>query len=44
MRPLINPERRSAVFIVPGLCGVILTLTMVLFTLIAIVSAVISKC
>ena len=29
-RPLFNPERRSAVFIVPGLCGVILTLTMVL--------------
>lgn len=37
MRPLYNPERRSAVFIVPGLCGVILTLTMVLFTSIAIV-------
>ena len=36
-RPLFNPERRSAVFIVPGLCGVILTLTMVLFTSIAIV-------
>ncbi len=36
-RPLYNPERRSAVFIVPGLCGVILTLTMVLFTSIAIV-------
>ncbi len=37
LRPLFNPERRSAVFIVPGLCGVILTLTMVLFTAIAIV-------
>lgn len=37
LRPLFNPERRSAVFIVPGLCGVILTLTMVLFTSIAIV-------
>ncbi len=36
-QPLFNPERRSAVFIVPGLCGVILTLTMVLFTSIAIV-------
>jgi ABC-2 type transport system permease protein len=32
-----NPERRSAVNIVPGLIGVILTLTMVLFTSIAIV-------
>jgi len=37
LRPLYNPERRSAVFIVPGLVGVILTLTMVLFTSIAIV-------
>jgi len=37
IRPLYNPQRRSAVFIVPGLCGVILTLTMVLFTSIAIV-------
>jgi ABC-2 type transport system permease protein len=36
-RALYNPERRSALFIVPGLCGVILTLTMVLFTSIAIV-------
>jgi len=32
-----NPERRSAVFIVPGLIGVILTMTMVLFTSVAIV-------
>ena len=37
IRALYNPERRSAVFIVPGLCGVILTLTMVLLTAIAIV-------
>lgn len=37
VRALYNPERRTAVFIVPGLCGVILTLTMVLFTSIAIV-------
>ena len=37
LRALYNPERRSAVFIVPGLCGVILSLTMVLFTSIAIV-------
>jgi len=36
--PLIkyNPDRRSAVFIVPGLLGVILTLTMVMFTSIAL--------
>jgi len=32
-----NPDRRSAVHIVPGLIGVILTLTMVLFTAVAIV-------
>lgn len=32
-----NPERRSPVFIVPGLCGVILNLTMVLFTAVAVV-------
>ncbi|MEZ5500103.1 MAG: ABC transporter permease [Steroidobacteraceae bacterium] len=36
-RLFYNPERRSAIFIVPGLLGVILTLTMVLFTSIAIV-------
>ena len=36
-RALYNPERRSAVFIVPGLTGVILSLTMVLFTATAIV-------
>lgn len=32
-----NPERRSAVNIVPGLVGVILTMTMVLFTAVSIV-------
>ncbi len=37
LRAFYNPERRSVVFIVPGLTGVILTLTMVLFTAIAIV-------
>lgn len=37
IRPLYNPEKRSDVFIVPGLVGVILTLTMVLFTAVAIV-------
>ena len=37
IRAYYNPERRSAVYIVPALCGVILTLTMVLFTSTAIV-------
>jgi ABC-2 type transport system permease protein len=37
VRAYYNPERRSAVQIVPGLIGVILTLTMVIFTAIAIV-------
>jgi ABC-2 type transport system permease protein len=37
LRTYFNPERRSPIHIVPGLCGVILTLTMVLFTSIAIV-------
>jgi len=37
VRNFYNPERRSAVFIVPGLIGVILTMTMVLFTAVAIV-------
>jgi ABC-2 type transport system permease protein len=32
-----NPERRSAINIVPGLIGVILTMTMVLFTAVAVV-------
>lgn len=36
-RAFYNPERRTEVQIVPGLIGVILTLTMVLFTAIAIV-------
>jgi ABC-2 type transport system permease protein len=36
-RIYFNPERRTALFIVPGLLGVILTLTMVLFTSAAIV-------
>lgn len=37
VRAYYNPERRSAVQIVPALIGVILTMTMVLFTSIAIV-------
>ena len=37
MRTLYNPEKRTAVQIVPTLIGVILTMTMVLFTAIAIV-------
>ena len=37
VRNFYNPERRSAVNIVPGLVGVILTMTMVLFTSVAIV-------
>ncbi len=37
LRNYYNPERRSAVNIVPGLVGVILTMTMVLFTAVAIV-------
>jgi ABC-2 type transport system permease protein len=37
IRNYYNPERRSAVQIVPALIGVILTLTMVLFTAVAIV-------
>ncbi len=37
IRPLYNPEGRSAINIVPGLLGVILTMTMVLFTAVAIV-------
>lgn len=37
LRPFYNPERRSAVHVVPGLVGVILTMTMVLFTSVAIV-------
>jgi ABC-2 type transport system permease protein len=37
LRTFYNPERRSAVQIVPGLIGVILTMTMTLFTAVAIV-------
>ena len=37
IRNYYNPERRSSVFVVPGLIGVILTMTMVLFTAVAIV-------
>jgi ABC-2 type transport system permease protein len=37
VRAYYNPERRSEVQIVPGLMGVILTMTMVLFTAVAIV-------
>lgn len=37
LRNYYNPERRSSVFVVPGLIGVILTMTMVLFTAVAIV-------
>ena len=37
IRAYYNPERRTAVNIVPGLIGVILTLTMMLFTAVAIV-------
>ena len=37
IRTLYNPERRSPVNTVPGLVGVILTMTMILFTAVAIV-------
>ncbi len=37
LRAYYNPERRSAVQVVPGLIGVILTMTMTLFTAVAIV-------
>jgi len=37
VRLLYNPERRAALFTVPGLLGVILTMTMIMFTSIAIV-------
>jgi len=37
VRPFYNPERRTAVNVVPGLIGVILTLTMMMFTAVAIV-------
>ncbi|MFT5500414.1 MAG: ABC-2 type transport system permease protein [Woeseiaceae bacterium] len=37
IRPYFNPERRSVVFVIPGLIGIILTLTMMLFTAVAVV-------
>jgi ABC-2 type transport system permease protein len=37
LRTFYNPERRSAVFVVPGLLGIILTMTMALFTAVAVV-------
>ncbi len=37
VRPYYNPERRTVVNIIPGLIGIILTLTMTLFTAVAIV-------
>lgn len=37
VRPHYNPERRTPVNIIPGLMGVILTMTMILFTAVAIV-------
>jgi ABC-2 type transport system permease protein len=37
VRPFYNPERRTAVNIIPGLIGVILTMTMTLFTAVSIV-------
>ncbi len=37
VRPYYNPERRSAMFVIPGLIGIILTLTMMLFTAVSLV-------
>lgn len=37
VRPYYNPERRSAVFVIPGLIGIILTLTMMMFTAVSVV-------
>ena len=37
VRPYYNPERRTPVNIVPGLMGIILTMTMMIFTAVAIV-------
>jgi ABC-2 type transport system permease protein len=37
VRPFYNPERRTPVNIIPGLMGVILTMTMILFTAVALV-------
>lgn len=37
VRPFYNPDQRSAVYVVPGLIGIILTFTMMLFTAVSIV-------
>lgn len=37
VRPNYNPERRTPVNVIPGLMGIILTLTMMMFTAVAIV-------
>ena len=37
VRPFYNPERRTPVNVIPGLMGIILTLTMMMFTAVAIV-------
>lgn len=37
VRPYYNPERRTPVNVIPGLMGVILTMTMMLFTAVAVV-------
>lgn len=37
VRPYYNPERRTAVNIIPGLIGIILTFTMTLFTAVSVV-------
>lgn len=37
LRPFYNPERRTPVNIIPGLIGVILTMTMMIFTAVAVV-------
>lgn len=37
LRAFYNPERRTSTFIVPGLLGVVLTMTMIMFTAMAIV-------
>lgn len=37
LRPYYNPERRTPVNIIPGLIGIILTMTMMIFTAVAVV-------
>ncbi|MDH3351525.1 MAG: ABC transporter permease, partial [Gammaproteobacteria bacterium] len=37
VRPYYNPERRTPINIIPGLMGVILTMTMLMFTAVAVV-------